>query len=184
MFFFYKWILDLLWKPWALNYHNDSQWRFQGFSCNSFLLKSVVWKTCQTTCINNHKNFMLQNHVHTKNKGRVEHIHVTRGHWHPFMLILSICMQAIQSSIGFTKLHSKAPRVAMVHLLAALRWGRKGFEAPEFEGAPGSWISLWQHLRVHRYSIESAELLEDTTPALPCASQRDSSDVVFERFQW
>ena len=56
-----------------------------------------------------------------------------------------ICMQAIQSSIGFTKLHSKAPRVAMVHLLAALRWGRKGFEAPEFEGAPGSWISLWQH---------------------------------------
>ena len=32
--------------------------------------------------------------------------------------------------------------------------------------------------------IESAELLEDTTPALPCASQRDSSDVVFERFQW
>ena len=32
---------------------------------------------------------MLQNHVHTKNKGRVEHIHVTRGHWHPFKLILS-----------------------------------------------------------------------------------------------
>ena len=33
-------------------------------------------------------------------------------------------------------------------------------------------------------SIASAELLENTTPALPCASQRDSSNVVFERFQW
>ena len=99
---FYKWILDSLWKLWALNYRNDSQWRFQGFSCNSFLLKICCLKNMydsMTTCINNHKKNFMQDHV--------------------------------QSSIGFTSLAFKAPRVAMVHLLAALRWGRKGFEAPE-----------------------------------------------------
>lgn len=64
---FYKWTLDSLWKLWALNYRNDSQWRFQGFSCNSFLLKICCLKNMydsMTTCINNHKKNFMQDHVH------------------------------------------------------------------------------------------------------------------------
>lgn len=64
---FYKWILDSLWKLWALNYRNDSQWRFQGFSCNSFLLKICCLKNMydsMTTCINNHNKNFMQDHVH------------------------------------------------------------------------------------------------------------------------
>ena len=161
---------------------------------------------------------MLQNHVHTKNKGRVEHIHVTKGHWHPFKLILSHLHAGHPIFHRFHIWHSRHQELpwficqqlfdeaerALKHLSTLCRFFTILWYCTRFWRAPGSWISLWQHLQVHRYSmlqllsfqgwrsimkqpIESAELLdwrlEDTTPALPCASQRDSSDVVFERFQ-